>query len=80
MSDLDTLEAHVNAIKTHVERLVIDPFDRGILATYTNNALAEIARLKAQQKPPALAPGKHEPEPIIFAAQKKPRPRAQKGH
>lgn len=45
----------------------------------TRNALNNI--LKLCDEPPALAPGKHEPEPIILAAsQKKRAPRTQKGH
>ena len=71
---LDVLESTLRNMKLEVMNMLHDPFDQGRIATYIENALATIADMKA---PPARAPGKHEPEPILLAA-KPARHRAQK--
>jgi hypothetical protein len=83
MSEFETLESHIRALRTHVERLVIDPFDLGILLAYSENALTSLARLKAHYDPAlsgmAKAPSRHDPEPIVFAPGKQRPARVRKG-
>ena len=78
-TDLDEIEDRLRMMREGLASAIPELFWQGYYSGQINGAFEAVKRLKAQQKPPALAPGKHEPEPIILAA-KKPRPRAQKGH
>jgi hypothetical protein len=79
-NELDAAQMELEILINDMATMIIDPFDKGRIINRIDTVLTKIGQYKAGLPPkPALAPSKHEPEPIILAAKKR-APRAQKGH
>lgn len=76
---LEHLEGALQSMKGHLISAIPETFWQAFYRGLIDDALDSLAKVR-MPKPPAHAPGKHEPEPLILAAKKTPRPRAQKGH